>query len=1485
MSESRIDLNQDAQRLDLDFPDAAQMDATKDRQALLEAVALFPKESMEGKSFVDIYKARRFNNTSLPVTDVNQHLQNDRIHTVDSVLQNLPADTTPEDLYNLGQGVANYIDVQYESDAEAAIAENSYADAEVTSTAQAELPLWQALSEGIDKQDWWDWSKNVAGLIFIPDIELSKEEVLEQMNWETEEDRVLFANQASLRLGEMYDNMTIEQRVQFLPALQGAIKEATDNPLKQGILLDHFLNPNKYADTFDKVTEAFDWASYLVGVGKIAKLGMVKALTKVKGTRAAAKVVAAAADDPKVAKAAGLSQDAIEASKRPLAQLHDMTPGAADVSADVAIDNALELKRMEDSEALLRTVKDYKIEVPFLRPADEAEATNKVLKGDALEDLLSGYKLEDDFSVTNVRLAPETADGDILVTASRKPIPGTEGPEQVIEEAFYFSKNAVGEYKARPFNQSAVSSFLERGLTSPEQIMKQMIDPIVMADLDLAKQGGLRIQNEIFKPLYQRVWGKASKKTKTALSQILTKGDEMGVKFTPAELKNGITTADGTFYLNTAAEQDRYFAARRLADELYYLTNFTDRVQKARDGWKGFNVLQVTKDGDRVLTPFQGKPLRVQDVTQDVVYLASDARSVQRGSDEFNELIKTHELFRTQSPVMQSGNAVEVVLVPKTGIKALPYETVEYIPGYMPRSYTSENKFIRMANVKSINGVRIQELDQAKIGQIPNGYRNVGRALTQADAEKWLNSPEGLDAIRTNFLDLGMSPEEVEKIIKNGPGKYFFIDTDKSIPGGADFLISDMSRRRSEGTILNLSKNNRLPVHEAMARQVSAVTDKFSTADLVDGLEAKWHKTYGKYLVDPSRPYNTNSNPLNKKKMGVLQYNNALQHQSVFTNIRHAPLAGQDLIHAEAIKVADAIGELGGVSKETKAGLAESFLKMGRQHPADKGKAVSFQLFFGAMNPRQALVQFSQAAVGAGLNPDLAPKVVKQAGMLNTALTKLDGVALVDDIADQGRLLGVLDNAMSGDDFKHMINAYKKTGLDESVELAGEWGRIQDGAAISMNAVKQSLDKGFWMYRFGEKGQKRVNWLFAANRYMKDNPNVSWKDIATDDRIARNVHALAEKYTLSMSTPNKAAYQRGYASLMTQYKSHTGRVAEAYGLLPGSGGIQKTASGWSHGERLTLLGSQAVLYGPYKVAFGSSLVALGVGTYEHMTGEEVEAVDLPDGTRILMNGGVTSYLGNMLLGVDLDFSSSMSILSGMRDMRSVMLDNEQTISELALGPLYGAALQRFWPAFKESTWHIWDMSDSYEAGKYELSAEDMWDVIKPFFGMWSTFSQLEKAKYLRATNQYVNRYNKGIGVSEDRDQLEVLGITAESFFVGAFNIPSLEVSNKYDRIKFEKDDAAKIKENTDIAVKVFKNRLLDYNNLKSPKERKIALQKMQRALHFFVTSTFEDEGMQVKLHRSIRNALEKTPEMDKFIQATDAGVSVKFKQPEQTYKD
>ena len=43
--------------------------------------------------------------------------------------------------------------------------------------------------------------------------------------------------------------------------------------------------------------------------------------------------------------------------------------------------------------------------------------------------------------------------------------------------------------------------------------------------------------------------------------------------------------------------------------------------------------------------------------------------------------------------------------------------------------------------------------------------------------------------------------------------------------------------------------------------------------------------------------------------------------------------------------------------------------------------------------------------------------------------------------------------------------------------------------------------------------------------------------------------------------------------------------------------------------------------------------------------------------------------------------------------------------------------------------------------------------------------------------------------------------------------------------------------------------------------------------------------MRVKLHRSIRNALEKTPEMDKFIQATDAGVSVKFKQPEQTYKD
>jgi hypothetical protein len=1438
------------------------------RDSVLQAGALTPSS---GEHFAEQYAKREVEKgAASSISGMNEQLQGSHVEEVGNMINSL-TDEAFETIERFPQATAAYIQTQYNSAADAFIEENSTKPLEQTERQKLETRAWASLTSSMEESVFFGDAltsvSNWFGLLFVPNIELSKEEIVERLDT-SNEDYTLFLSESSHELGEMYVRMTNEEREDFLPLLIEAIQEATDNPLKQVFLLDHYINPNQALDRIDKTLEAAEWISYLAGVAKIAKLGSILPLTKSGGERTASQIIDAASQDPEVAKAAGLSTEAIEVSKTPIEGLHDMTPGSANVGRESALNNLDQVVMQKRAEETVRAVKEYAPEVPYLRPDDEQRAIEAVMNRSESEDLIAGFNLADNVNVHSVKIAPETADGDILVTTERVLPEGNVGgtllPErsEFTTEAFYWSKNAQGVHKPRPFEQTAISSWAERGVTSPEQAMKQQIDLAAMADVNLAKSRGLVILNNFFKDAYKSIW-KTDRKTKESLNQILDMGDANQTVYTRRELEEGVVTRDGTFYLKSEAQQDKYYEAVDIGEKIYFLANHEDRVRKARESWKGFNVLQVNKDGEMLPVPVQGKPVRVQDIDVDSVYVADIGGTVRKGTPEFEEMLKTYTPFRAGNPIRNKADSHSYVLVPKERVEPLPYFTIPFWKGYVPRLRTAENLFVRMINTRSIDGKKVTGLTKEQIAAHPGGYRTIGRALNSVDAKSFIAGQRGQATLRAGLRESGFSDDQIENVIQKGEGKYFFVDTDKSTGDMTD-IISQFTNRRSENAIHDISKNTKVPAHISMANGISAVTDKFSTSQVVNGLDAMWHKTYSQYLVHPNRAFNADSNSLNKRKMGPVAYNNAMQHQSLFKNLRQSPLMGQEFMRDGAQRAAELLAKIPGKKgREISNIVSENLLKMSRSHPADKGRAISFQLNFGLYNPRQALVQVSQAAVGASLNLDLIPTAFRQSLMLGSALTKLDGVALADNATDFQRIIQAGEGVISKSDLRHMLEAYKKTGLDESVELYGDWGRIQNGAEMTPNALSQMADHSYMFYRMGEMWQKRINWSFAANRYMQDNPGVTWKTINENDRVASQVHALTEKYTTSMATPNKAAYQRGFASLATQYKSHAGRMAEAFGLLPGSGGPFREAAGWTHRERLRILLTQAAMFGPRNVAAGASLVGLGVLGYEQATGEKVTSVDMPNGVKVFMNGGLSQMLGNLVLGTEIDFGSSLSVTTGFRDMAVDMLAEEAYLPELFFGPLYSTYMGRLYPAFKEITWYLWDPEGVYENGGEQLTGAQWEAVLKSVLSVYSVGNQLQKAMYLHNTQMYADKWGAPTGVVQSQEQLEILGFTSAELAQGAFGFTEQKLTNKYARDKVDRNVDENRAEKVKRATSVLAKRISKVRN-STGADREEQWEILRKTLHGIVQNYEGGDREKVEFRNSIIRVLSKHPESVKL---------------------
>lgn len=812
-----------------------------------------------------------------------------------------------------------------------------------------------------------------------------------------------------------------------------------------------------------------------------------------------------------------------------------------------------------------------------------------------------------------------------------------------------------------------VSTYLGQALGNVERIMPGVVSEasILVGQEGKALNRWTQVMDEVTSGL--------DSKDLEQWSDILLKGDREMRVFTVDELRlqghsdkiiSGYYKA--RFALDTLREQVNYGKLKKLAFEGWqgaYIRTLpeanieaAEAIQKASPGVSNVRPRWITRG-------MPVRPANVADISKSA--MVYDPRTGRNRM--FSEIVQSGDsvdpafiLVNTRNPINAGKNRTDLVLLPRNQLKELTtsgIDAIEKIPGYVPRMYTA-NYFVRTSGAqKVLNGVKTTMRDM----------RTVRAFETKEEAEAFaemMNRGEG---------DMTKSPQTDMLVPKSVPQTkpYFVKRADET-----DVADLEDFEALSFGTPIGSSRSYRqeltqgfdgklfaarLNAQEAIERNMSYVAEKLPMLDFRQTVAARFRKMAGRYLQD-ERNWLSKLDP-NKGKLGkpsaedVQAVRQLEALQAYLRDILRVPSEGERVWTTRLMQLAEVSESKGRIGKVTGKGLRYLSGKSIWGIP----KSVAFNTQLGMFNVGQFFVQsLGSMVLTASLRPQHAMRAMRDVWAVHPALMyAIKG----DDFGDMHKL-----SSLSKSDFNDLITGMKQSGIAEMIRSNADYNPASLHLHMNRGMIPELASKHTIFFSYGELTAKTYAYLAAFYEWRKLNPKKAF-NVAEQQKVFNQMNHLS----MNMTRANKAWFQRGPASIPTQYYQVWAKFVEDFYL--------GTTGRYTGGERARAILGQMVIFGAYGVPF-STIAYNGVqGAYKAFTGEDMDP-ELSEEWKASIHGGLAEALVFGASNERIDVSARLNIASGISTfLKDSFTEGGREWWEMALGASQSPIMQS-WHALK-----------------------------------------------------------------------------------------------------------------------------------------------------------------------------------------------------------
>lgn len=1018
-----------------------------------------------------------------------------------------------------------------------------------------------------------------------------------------------------------------KDQVDMYPALEQWALEATDgNQDRAGKLLMELYNLQDVSSGWDMFNDILIVGPAAVaGLAKVAKAGsFVSTLSRV-NKKATADLIVASAKSDEVAEVTGITQRTAGESASPF-RWSEVSADAID-GVEPEIVRGLETTAEETVKAVQEMEQSLIKRSPLTLEEQQVAQQRALAKFEKESDKL---RKENGWAATNARITKTDENGFTveydLMDANGNPL---NAKPQVID----YTRSDVGVYAENKV--SGAGSILFSPSTWANRSQENVVE--LATAIGFTQEKALADLMGIANTAMKGLNGKSTAR----VDDVLLMGDEfkdaagnvVGKVFTPHELM--VQGLPGVGRL-TQKEAEAYYRMRTFWDELHRMS----RNEVIRE-WR-FNGVQ--RVGDFAGEGIYGNVIKGTDLPSSAKKIVNlETRTVDDVALLQERIAKGElEVVRLQRNIEKGDEIFEYAVTPRGKARRVNDFDPDVLPkkeGYVPLIRTKSYYFVEASSARMINGVK---------GNVPQVVRSFDNS---EDAAKWAAQQEATTGTKHQVrYDREVGTELKSDLQQSQFGKPIF----GSRVQDRDILFG-----------MNGSTPERLSASEALQRNIDAIAQTMPMNQFRMAQMEKWHNSAKPYLIDPKNPDSGFKAGLaNQHVQSLIAMRKWLDDQMRIPTTGEQQWAGMMRAAAEKME-GTFIGNRNAFFGLSDFTVSQKAHELAKVDPFASLRGAAFHTLLGWFNPAQLLVQAMGSTLAIGLNPVKFPKIAQEFMMVRAVYNGSD-----DAVKAVAKAFG-----KDQDEFLELVKGYRRSGIRESLKTTADYNAAQlgysfdaaavrtaygaggnalkqFGAAVSAGTGKLANEGGLMFFRAGESWNRGYSWLLAADEYKSLNKIKKLTDADIDAITQQSL-----KYTMNMNRANRADWQKGIASIPTQFLQVNAKFLET--MLPRlMGGSNKALTAK---QKSAILLSQLGLFGAAGVPMGDMLVN------EYLSFSGAKPGDLSAEEIATIRQGVAGLVGKLMVGDEIEISERFAFGSGFNQLMETLTSGNKEFGEIMAG--------------------------------------------------------------------------------------------------------------------------------------------------------------------------------------------------------------------------
>jgi hypothetical protein len=321
-------------------------------------------------------------------------------------------------------------------------------------------------------------------------------------------------------------------------------------------------------------------------------------------------------------------------------------------------------------------------------------------------------------------------------------------------------------------------------------------------------------------------------------------------------------------------------------------------------------------------------------------------------------------------------------------------------------------------------------------------------------------------------------------------------------------------------------------------------------------------------------------------------------------------------------------------------------------------------------------------------------------------------------------------------DLDEMVELWQRSGLEDSILKTADHAASSTGSGIAADALSRAADLGLFFYRGGELINRRTAFLVALDEFK-----TASKFGKVDDAAIKGILTRANNMMLNLTKSNGAAWQRGPASLPTQFMQVQAKILESLIGRDKFGLAGPSVNGsFTGAERAKILLGQLGLYGAAGVPLGN----FAVRWIAEMLGVDQADIEQSDPELVkAVNEGFWGWLAMSAFSADVELGARGGVASGLEQFLFDVMYTEAPITEKMLGA-FGTVPSRFFQAYRD----IKPLAMGSAARKEFPDQQTILRASSHLASVTSTWSNFQKGYFMQRFDRILDRNNVPTVVGE-----------------------------------------------------------------------------------------------------------------------------------------